>query len=172
MSKAKSYKGFGETHGLREWARLLDVNKDTLRYWLTTKGKNIEEFAEMNGVQYQPKIDEGRTRVNRIAQAEELLEQLFARSGYDTELLATTLTPGKRIFTVFYDGEHVGAYNLDTGALTFTDGVSGIGLIKYPVPDPKLFRYPHGWEAHPETKRRLFESITAKAPADLSYPIT
>lgn len=174
MAKAINYTGFGEVHGLREWARLLDVNKDTLRYWLTTKKVTIEEFAEKNGIKYAPTIDEGRTRTNRLAQAEELLNHLFARSGYNTELLTCETLSGKRTQRVIYDGEIVGIYNIDTGSLKFKDGYDeGVNLIDYPVPEPKIYRYPartvdglHGaehrpaqWGVHPTTKTELVSAI-------------
>lgn len=162
--RGKDYKGFGEIHGLREWARLLEVNKDTLRYWLTTKGKTIEEFAEMNGITYEPqKVDDGRSRVNRMTQAKELLEQLFDRSGYDVESLSVDVAPGKRIMQVFYDGEKVGSYNLDSGGLNFMDGVSGINLLNYPVPNPKIHRGAEGWDVHHDTKVKLIDGILSKS---------
>lgn len=176
MTNTKNYKGFGEVHGLREWARLLDVNKDTLRYWLTTKGLSVEEFAKKNGIEYQPTFDEGRTKVNRAAQAEELLEQLFTRSGLDPELLEKKPVPGKRAIKVYYDGQMVGSYNIDTGALLFANSQEGINLIEYPIDDPKIAFYPSTtgkesdprlehpdtWGPHPETRRRVVESIMAR----------
>lgn len=169
-TRAKNYKGFGEIHGLREWARLLEVNKDTLRYWLTTKGETVEGFAEKNGIQYRPKIDEGRTRTNRLAQAEELLRQLFERSGYDPDLMFLELTAGKRVGEVFYEGERVGVYNLDTGSLLFSDGTSGVGLLKYSVPDPQIERGVSGWDVAGETKGRIVDQLLARAPKDMIYP--
>lgn len=159
MTKFKNYTGFGETHGLREWARLLDVNKDTLRYWLVTKGATIEEFAEKNNIKYETQLDEGRTRINRMAQAEMLLTDLFDRSGYDPEEMEAKLIPGTRRLRVFYCGGQVGAYNLDTGAMSLNLPEEGVNLIDYPVPDPKIFRYPEGWGVHPETRRALVNRI-------------
>lgn len=161
--KAKNYEGFGETHGLREWARLLDVNKDTLRYWLVTKKATVEEFADKNGIKYTAKVDEGRTSVNRMAQAEELLKQLFIRSGYDASLLTLQANPGNRKIIVYYEGAKVGEYNLDKGALNMAE--EGVNLIMYPVDDPKIYRDPEeGWGLHPDTRRALADRLFGSTP--------
>lgn len=159
MAKAKSYIGFGEAHGLREWARLLDVNKDTLRYWLTTKKLTIEDFAKQNGIVYSAPDDTGRYRVNRKAQAEVLIYQLFERSGYDPEKVTNETTPGSRIHKIYYESDWVGDYNIDTGALKFSDGVEGINLINFPVPQPKIFLHPEGWGVHPQTRAAIVDRI-------------
>lgn len=179
MAKAVNYKGFGEVHGLREWARLLDVNKDTLRYWLTTKGLTVEEFAEQNGIAYQADLDDGRGRVNRVAQAEALLNELFDRSGYDVDLLELEFIASKRCMRVRFDEGLVGDYNIDKGSLIFAQGFDeGVNLLDYPVADPKIYFFANreepkvekgqtageyacttlrasGWGLHPETKAKL-----------------
>lgn len=179
MAKAVSYKGFGEVHGLREWARLLDVNKDTLRYWLATKGLTVEEFAKQNGIAYQADLDDSRGRVNRVAQAEALLNDLFDRSGYDVDLLDLEFISSKRCMRVRFNGDLVGDYNIDKGSLIFAQGFDeGVNLLDYPVADPKIYFFTDreeskvekgqtageyacttlrasGWGLHPETKAKL-----------------
>ena len=160
---SKNYKGFGEVHGLREWARLLDVNKDTLRYQLVTKGLSVEQFAEKKGIEYQPKMDEGRQRVNRLAQAELLIRGLFERSGYVPEVVTMEYNSALRRLRVLYIDEVVGVYHLDTGALELS-GQESIGLINYPVESPKIAFYPKsGWGAHPDTRRAIVEHRQATA---------
>lgn len=159
MATFKNYTGFGETHGLREWARLLDVNKDTLRYWLVTKGASIEEFAEKNNITYTTQLDEGRTRINRMAQAVALLADLFDRSGYDSGQVEAKLIPGTRKLKVLYRGYVVGTYHLDTGALSLEIPDEGINLQEFCVPDPKIIKYPEGWGMHPDTRVAVVNAI-------------
>ena len=165
MAKAINYTGFGETHGLREWARLLDVNKDTLRYWLAVKGLTVEEFAKKNGIRYTPRLDEGRTRVNRMAQAEALLADLFDRSGYDPEGVEAKMAPGTRRLLISYYGSFVGSYQLDSGAMKMQIPDESINLINYPL-YPKIYRYPEGWGAHPNTRSELVQHLVARAEYD------
>jgi hypothetical protein len=45
------YQGFGEAHGLREWARLLRLPHGSVSRYLQ-KGLTIEEVARLRGVKY------------------------------------------------------------------------------------------------------------------------
>ena len=157
---AKNYTAFGETHGLREWARVLNVNKDTLRYWLTTKGLTLEEFVAKNGIEYTQQIDEEKMNINRLAQAEDVLRALFDRSGYPPELVKTQRIAGQRKLYVFYGEERVGYYVLDSGSLHMRD--EGVNLLDYPVMDPKIFRHPEGWGVHPITREEVVKKINAQ----------
>lgn len=160
MAKAKNYEGFGEVHGLREWARLLDVNKDTLRYWLVSKEVTVEEFARVNKIKYKAgTVDSGRINENRVVQAEALLRDLFERSGYNPDKIETDRQPGANELEVRYMGRWVGLYYLyhqRQGVLAFKDG-RGINLLDYPVNNPMIFRDTSGdWDIHPDTKMELF----------------
>ena len=164
---AKMYRGFGEVHGLREWARLLNVNKDTLRYQLTEKKLTIEDFAEKKGIAYKPQLDEGRQRVNRMAQAEELILALFDRSGYEPEVVKMERIPGLRELRVFWADVLVGVYRLDTGAIILAPSGEGINLIDFPVAAPRIIMRPNkAWEAHPETRKALVDRILAGSNYD------
>lgn len=163
MAKVKKYEGFGEMHGLREWARLLDVNKDTLRYWLTTKGKTLEEFVQKNKLKYKTsETKPARVNEDRVAQAEELLTDLFIRSRYNHLRLEITRSPGAKELEVRYAGHWVGLYHLyhqKQGILEFTED-RGIDLLHYPVENPEIiWSQSGGWDVHPDTKRKLFWSI-------------
>ena len=188
MRMTTDYEGFGEVHGLREWARRLDVNKDKLRYWLVSRKSSIEEFAAKHNIEYNTLIGDERNRVQlkaqvderaaksiinipeankglnsgkRKTQAVELIKQLFNRSDYDTEklILAMDVQPEKRRIIIIYNNEYMGWHHIDLGGLYMTSG-EAINLLEYGVPNPRIYRDPDkGWGVHPETKVRLIDKL-------------
>lgn len=67
MSEIKKYKarlekrhqkieGFGEQHGLREWARIAGIPHVSLRRYLLN-GLTVEEVFKLRGIKYPPKSE-------------------------------------------------------------------------------------------------------------------
>lgn len=50
----RTFPGFGEEHTNAEWARLLELPRNTLWRYLQ-RGLTIEEVAELRGIKYEPK---------------------------------------------------------------------------------------------------------------------